>query len=197
MKKKTVRMVTLAVLSFLLIGCAKTEESSAKKNKIEPTIPKVTTQQDVGADMVMLDFASDDKIIFHGYFGLFVYDLNTEKITQSIDLEPINCNFTQGDNTCVVTVNKDGREVNLHPISSENMYVYKLDDNTLEEKVYIEMSDSFKMSEAPRDINEKSYSYVSGSVKFSDEDIGYLAGYDMTLGSLRYVRGDKEYVIFK
>ncbi len=39
MKKKTVRMVTLAVLSFLLIGCAKTEESSAKKNKIEPTIP--------------------------------------------------------------------------------------------------------------------------------------------------------------
>lgn len=197
MKKKTVRMVTLAVLSFLLIGCAKTEESSAKKNKIEPTIPKVTTQQDVGADMVMLDFASDDKIIFHGYFGLFVYDLNTEKITQSIDLKPINCNFTQGDNTCVVTVNKDGREVNLHPISSENMYVYKLDDNTLEKKVYIEMSDHFKMSEAPRDINEKSYSYVSGSVKFSDEDIGYLAGYDMTLGSLRYVRGDKEYVIFK
>ena len=197
MKKKTVRMVTLAVLSFLLIGCAKTEESSAKKNKIEPTIPKVTTQQDVGADMVMLDFASDDKIIFHGYFGLFVYDLNTEKITQSIDLKPINCNFTQGDNTCVVTVNKDGREVNLHPISSENMYVYKLDDNTLEKKVYIEMSDHFKMSEAPRDIDEKNYSYVSGSVKFSDEDIGYLAGYDMTLGSLRYVRGDKEYVIFK
>ena len=184
MKKKTVMMVTLAVLSFLLIGCAKTEESSAKKNKIEPTIPKVTTQQDVGADMVMLDFASDDKIIFHGYFGLFVYDLNTEKITQSID-------------TCVVTVNKDGSEVNLHPISSENMYVYKLDDNTLEKKVYIEMSDPFKMSEAPRDINEKNYSYVSGSVKFSDGDIGYLAGYDMTLGSLRYVRGDKEYVIFK
>ena len=173
MKKKTVMMVTLAVLSFLLIGCAKTEESSAKKNKIEPTIPKVTTQQDVGADMVMLDFASDDKIIFHGYFGLFVYDLNTEKITQSIDLEPINCNFTQGDNTCVVTV------------------------NTLEKKVYIEMSDPFKMSEAPRDIDEKNYSYVSGSVKFSDGDIGYLAGYDMTLGSLRYVRGDKEYVIFK
>ena len=197
MKKKTVMMVTLAVLSFLLIGCAKTEESSAKKNKIEPTIPKVTTQQDVGADMVMLDFASDDKIIFHGYFGLFVYDLNTEKITQSFDLEPINCNFTQGDNTCVVTVNKDGREVNLHPISSENMYVYKLDDNTLEKKVYIEMSDPFKMSEAPRDIDEKNYSYVSGSVKFSDGDIGYLAGYDMTLGSLRYVRGDKEYVIFK
>ena len=197
MKKKTVMMVTLAVLSFLLIGCAKTEESSAKKNKIEPTIPKVTTQQDVGADMVMLDFASDDKIIFHGYFGLFVYDLNTEKITQSIDLEPINCNFTQGDNTCVVTVNKDGREVNLHPISSENMYVYKLDDNTLEKKVYIEMSDPFKLSADPRDIDEKNYSYVSGSVKFSDGDIGYLAGYDMTLGSLRYVRGDKEYVIFK
>ncbi|VYU59503.1 hypothetical protein [Clostridium paraputrificum] len=147
--------------------------------------------------MVMLDFASDDKIIFHGYFGLFVYDLNTEKITQSIDLKPINCNFTQGDNTCVVTVNKDGSEVNLHPISSENMYVYKLDDNTLEEKVYIEMSDPFKMSAAPTDINEKNYSYVSGSVKFSDGDIGYLAGYDMTLGSLRYVRGDKEYFIFK
>uniref|UniRef100_UPI003BAD9C2C hypothetical protein n=1 Tax=Clostridium paraputrificum TaxID=29363 RepID=UPI003BAD9C2C len=34
MKKKTVRMVTLAVLSFLLIGCAKTEESSDKKIKL-------------------------------------------------------------------------------------------------------------------------------------------------------------------
>ena len=158
MKKKTVMMVTLAVLSFLLIGCAKTEESSAKKNKIEPTIPKVTTQQDVGADMVMLDFASDDKIIFHGYFGLFVYDLNTEKITQSIDLEPINCNFTQGDNTCVVTVNKDGREVNLHPISSEHMYVYKLDDNTLEKKVYIE--------------TEKKYGKITGAGPSADSGSG-------------------------
>ena len=41
MKKKTVMIVTLAVLSFLLIGCAKTEESSAKKIKLSLLFPRL------------------------------------------------------------------------------------------------------------------------------------------------------------
>lgn len=40
-----------------------------------PTAPELSLEQIVGVDMVQLDFASDDIVIFHDYFGLFVYGL--------------------------------------------------------------------------------------------------------------------------
>lgn len=190
------RILLLSVLSLLLLGC-NYNNTEDKNNKIEPKISDVNIEQDIGTDMVILDYASDNKIIFHGYFGLFVYDLNEEKMLQSIDLKEINCNYTQGDDACIVTVNQEGSELTLHPISSEEMYVYNILDNKLEKVSYVEIDNPFKLSEAPTDINEKNYSYISASVKFSNGELGYLAGYDMTLGSLRYVRGDKEYIIFK
>ena len=65
-----------------------------------PTAPEWSLEQTVGVDMVELDYASDDIVIFHDYFGLFVYDLDTLQIIRSLDLEPINCHQTQGDNYC-------------------------------------------------------------------------------------------------
>jgi hypothetical protein len=84
----------------------------------------------MGADFPFLDFASDDIVIFHGYFGLFVYDLDSTQLVQSLDLQAIGCEATQGDNYCQVSVSADGNTVQLHPIASENMYVYSVSDNT-------------------------------------------------------------------
>lgn len=52
--------------------------------------PKVTTpilwSEDSVGDVIILDYADDEKIVFHGYFGLFVYDLRKENITLAVDL---------------------------------------------------------------------------------------------------------------
>ena len=98
---------------------------------LKPDSLDLSPDQIVGADMTELDYASDDIVIFHDYYGLFVYDLNTRNILCSLDLKPIGCSATQGDDYCEVTVSTDGDSVQLHPLSSEKMYVYTVSDNSL------------------------------------------------------------------
>jgi hypothetical protein len=109
---------------------------NADRKKTEPVTPEWSPDQIVGADMAVLDYASDDTVIFHGYFGLYVYDLNTMQLVRSLDLKPIKCNFTQGDEYCEVSVSMDGNTVQLHPMNSDNMYVYTVSDHSLYETDY-------------------------------------------------------------
>ena len=108
-----------------------TDSNGTEQINIKPTEPKLPLEQTVGVDMVQLDYASDDIVIFHDYFGLFVYDIYSLQIIRSLDLKPLNCHQTQGDNYCDVSVSMDGNTVQLHPMSSGNMFVYTVSDNTL------------------------------------------------------------------
>lgn len=85
------------------------EYSTSQEITSEPTSALWFLHQSTGADMAILDYASDDIIIFHGYFGLYVYDLEKRAIIRNLDLQAINCAATQGDNYCDVVVSKDGR----------------------------------------------------------------------------------------
>lgn len=58
-------------------------------------------------------YADANTIIFGGYFGLFVYDTKQHKYIRSVDLKPIGCEATQGDNACTILVKADGSEVFL------------------------------------------------------------------------------------
>lgn len=71
----------------------------------------VTEDMIIGSDGVILDYVDSHKVIFHGYAGLFVYNLDEIAMESSVDLEPIGCNYTQGDNACEVSVSDDGRYV--------------------------------------------------------------------------------------
>ena len=51
----------------------------------------------IGADGPQLDYADENMFIFHDYFGLFVYDINQGELVSAVDLEPIGCQYTQGD----------------------------------------------------------------------------------------------------
>ncbi|GKX29620.1 hypothetical protein SH1V18_21000 [Vallitalea longa] len=171
-----------------------------------PIEAKWSLDQSIGVDMCFLDYASDDFVIFHGYFGLFVYDLNKRKLLRSIDLESIDCNYTQGDNYCDVTVSEDGNMVYLHPMSSENMYVYTVNSNILRETKYESMDnafDKFVDIEKIMDIKECCYSY--NAVEFGNDDYGFLytsywklgtLSADWELGTLEYHRGNKVYNLF-
>lgn len=168
--------------------------------KLEPTSPEWSQEQRIDiVGMAELDYASDDIVIFHGYFGLFVYDLNSLQIIRSLDLKPLNCTAIQGDDYCDVTVSMDGNTVQLHRMSSKNMYVYTVSDNTLGETTFERMSERFGSNFVPIEdvVDSKQLAkYSYNAVRFATGEYGYLHTSDMTLGTLSYVRDDMIYRLF-
>jgi len=175
------------------------EETDSKPETVllKATKARVNAEDSLGVSVPVLDYASDEIIIFHGHFGLFVYDLNTQKIIQSLDLEPLECQYTQGSNACLVSVSKDGQKIQLHPMESEKMYEYEVSSNQLIQVIYKEMQDPFEMvpieeavvTDDPANLSDR-------AVKFPNGEYGYLHAYDWTLGTLSYVRSDMMYALF-
>lgn len=85
----------------------------------------------LGADGAILDYADMNLIVFHGYMGLYVYDRSLAAITDDINLEAIGCNYTQGDNACVVEVGSNGYRIYLTPMAGDTAYVYDVHDKVL------------------------------------------------------------------
>lgn len=175
---------------------------AAQQTSLEPITAGWSPEQSIGVGMPELDYASDDRIIFHGYFGLFVYDLNSLQIIRSLALKPLKCDMIQGSDYCEVMVSKDGNTVQLHRMSSENMYVYTVSDNTLRETAYVPMSERFGSSFVPTgDVTDSDmlgeYSYYA--VKFGKGEYGYLHVNDdgWTLDTLTYVHSDMVYSLFE
>lgn len=199
MKKFILTLFNSLIISFFLIGCSSLESMnySQKNIVVKPKEAEISLEQIVGADMAQLDYASDDKIIFHGYFGLFVYNLKESKIIRSVDLKAIKCSYTQGDHYCEVSVNNDGTIVQLHDISSEDMYVYSTIDNNLVKSSYKTMEKPFNLVLTSEEIKENlDTTYSNECVKFANGDLGYLVSKGFTLGKLEYIRNNKVYSIF-
>lgn len=153
----------------------------------------------LGVDMVTLDYASKQSIIFHGYFGLFVYDLKELEIVRSLNLNEIGCAAAQGDDYCEVMVSQDGNIVQLHPMSSDTMFVYNVSENTLRETNYKKMENrfsNFKITEEVID-TENSATFSYKAVEFDNNQYGYLHATDWTLRNLNYVYSDMVYKLFK
>lgn len=102
--KKLVGYITLVLTTMLIcVGCG-----SADKRL---PLPVLTPDMNTGVG-VLADYESEDKIIFHGYFGVFVYDLKAEEILVAVDLEKtLGMNQIQGSTYVDVSVNADGSEM--------------------------------------------------------------------------------------
>ena len=215
MKKILLQILNTLLMIILLSGCGNFSEKSSSNLKatklenidtnlnewimVEPTIPQWSLEQSTGADMADIDYASNDFVIFHGSFGLFVYDLNNSNIIRSLDLKSIKCDATQGDAYCNVEVSNDGNTVHLHAGNSKKMYIYSVNDNTLCEANYSPMENSFKnkLVEIGTAIGNRSGRLSCFAVQFNSGEYGYLTSNDLTLGTLDYVRGDKRYSLFR
>ena len=103
---------------------------------IEITPPHLDSETICGADGPLLDYADKRHVIFHDYFGLFVYDIEAQSMTGALDLTAIGCQYTQGDNFCEISVEDDGSRVYLHPLSEEDMYVYDVEKHMLTKRKY-------------------------------------------------------------
>lgn len=78
--------------------------------------PVMTGNTFLGVDGAILDYADEDKVIFHGCFGLYVYSASEGKTIGAVDLRALGCGYTQGDNACQVLVNRDGSQVYFYPL---------------------------------------------------------------------------------
>jgi bla regulator protein blaR1 len=170
--------------------------------EIKISTPTIDLEANLGADGVLLDYADDNIVIFHGYFGLFVYDLHNQKLVRAVDLSPIGCNYTQGDNYCEVVVSDDGAFVYLHPLSESEMYVFHVSRGKLYKTTYnldgIVLFD--KLDDNYDLVSSGEGFYSMERVVFETKEgtyYGYLSAHgERTIGELNYVVDDMVYSIF-
>lgn len=154
-----------------------------------------------GADGVSLDYVGNDRVIFHGYFGLFVYDKTTLRIARAVSLEPIGCHYTQGENACEASVSEDGRYVYLHPMSEHIMYRYDVENNLFTRMAFDAalLLQNAMLTENP--LAGSGDGGVYSSQRFLFRDGGndydcYLFSPDGSIGSLTYVESDMIFQLF-
>lgn len=184
--------------SFVQDANSQTDNSS---DLPEISAPSFDPSMNIGADGIQLDYADERYVIFHGYYGLFVYDMDQFQIMAAVDLEPFGCNFTQGDNYCEVFVAADGSKVYLHPASEQNMYVYDVNMGSMSEQTYdmtgITVFDGLVSNDEfiADGVGVRS-DYLVRYTSKGDTYYGYLESYDGTIGAMNYVIDDMVYTIW-
>ena len=165
------------MLLFLLVSCLLCSCAGEETEQYEIVEPRLESDQSMGA-AILLDYEGNDKIVFHGEFGLFVYDTKEEKMLKMLDLKPIGCDIVQGSNCCDVRVTEDGEEI----------YISRLEDNEYVDMfVYIWKEDLLYKTAYIQDVPGKTfYDYK--------ENKGVLT--EGSIGEIGYKAGNKEIKLF-
>lgn len=99
MKTVNKLIIALIVVLFCFIGIhflTKTDEQKA----VNVDINNELLEDSVGVGMSELDYASQKYVIFHDYYGLFVYDIENRLIYRALDLKYYDMDSTNDDQTC-------------------------------------------------------------------------------------------------
>lgn len=157
-------------------------ESESWKEMIEVSAPNIDLSATTGADGSKIYYADEHIFIFGGYYGLFVYDVETNQIVRSVDLASIGCNITQGDDACEIYATTDGSKVILSPLSGNMMYVYSVVENQMWMEPYnLATYDLYKAQYTEENEYGKRASYEkNGEIKH------YCLVNDITIGELGY-----------
>ncbi|WP_353093966.1 hypothetical protein [Tissierella praeacuta] len=134
---------------------------------------------------MVLDYDSENYVVLHGYFGLFVYDLKANKIVGVLDLKPINCEIVAGDNASSVSFNESEMTIRIWLLDQNDiMFEYNLIGDNLRRILYDE-----NLTKS-RQLNGKiiegsdvgSLVYDSGSRKYRIFDTYFTDGYTVKKG---------------
>ncbi|MGI6345195.1 MAG: DUF5301 domain-containing protein [Bacillota bacterium] len=139
---------------------------------LEP--PLLTPDMSAGIGVIP-DYEDGGILIFHGYFGLFVYDLKAEKITFAADLKKaVGSDIIQGSEGAAVRVSADGHTIQLfyYPEQGEPKMAYTIDARI----------GSYTYGE---------YAPIAPCFSTPDELYGRFSG--STLGELAYTDGQKSF----
>jgi hypothetical protein len=155
--------------------------SGIPQTKLEP--PALTPDMSIGVG-VFPDYTDGKILIFHGYFGLFVYDLKAEKMIFAVDLKKaVDTTIIQGSEGAAVQVSADVR------VSADGdiIQLYIFHEEGEIKKAYT--------------INARTGDYTYGNYKPLDAyahvaDEAYNGFSYETLGELTYTDGENSWLIF-
>lgn len=157
--------------------------------------PDIIYETNIGAEVV-LDYESENYLVFHGYFGLFVYDLKNNKMVGSLDLKPIDCQKVQGDNACMVSFDESEMIARIWPTNQKYvMYEYNILEDFLRRIPYDE--NLIKSKETNGRIIEAAgvgdLVYDSDKMKYRIFDVYFAEGYTVKKGLYENKKGIPDY----
>ena len=79
-------------------------------------------------DMPVLDFADDERLVMHAYFGLFIYNLSTGEIEDSLDLQTLG---EYDDSACEISVSQNADTIWIRTEASGSLYEYDRQEKKL------------------------------------------------------------------
>ena len=162
-------------------------------------------------ELCTLDYADENKIVFHISSGLFAYSLNENRIMTSLDLQALNCQEVQTGGPCkieVYTAGENGLKAVIapYPYKDEGKYLYHFDtdelimyDNAalegyepfihLVSKYDLENLDEIGISDSIWKISEK-------VVEFGNNTYGVLHYDDIHLNTMKYTMNEETWELF-
>ena len=195
--KVYVSVISVMLCAAVLIACA------SNPNVVNNTIPydsikmsddvlTAFSEKIVGSSMAEIDYADDERIIFHFSDDVFVYNFQTSTIEKTFDLNNLNCaKFQQGDYTVGITVSTDGKEALLrHDGSTERIkdfknYIINLETGSASETDKTELKSPFsKLADTFTTVTD-SIGWTSVRCAGENGSMWYLTCDKVNIGNMR------------
>jgi len=144
---------------------------------------------------ITIDYLDDDYLVFHGKFGLFVYDFEQGRIITSFE----NRNFISIDKNSYGARVEYLRAKNDDGSESLTLQLCRYDDNELPSWAYrLALPSGLCSFESYDPQYEEFVTQEDGSVLFGDGTRGeILCDASGTIGGLYYTRGDDKWLLFE
>ncbi len=87
-KNLVLLIISIVVIAFLVFGIFRAAQTKSTSN--DPVDLSDIEDMNIGAEMPEFIYASKDKVIMKGTFGVLIYDLNKKKVTDRITYERLS-----------------------------------------------------------------------------------------------------------
>lgn len=176
-------------LSIVLPISVQEAALKGKSEKVDLSMIAVTEldkEATFGAALIF-DYASDEIVIFHGYFGLYVYDLKEQKMLLTVDFEKaVGTTVIQGSYGAAVCVSAGGKQIRIN---------YYPDQGSPRTAYYIDIAEQ-SCTYGPYKELDSTFVVPNGSVKFADGTEGTVKCPTGKIESICYIRDDMVYEMF-
>ncbi len=140
MNKELKKMLLVLAIAVLIVGCNKAE-NAAKTEDVAKTEESATGEtmeikeaklEDAKGGIIssVLDYSSEKTLVFHDYYGLFVYSLENEQLVKSVNIKDLGFETVQGDDAVFVTYDEEKETLILYKLTDDNAVEINLKDNT-------------------------------------------------------------------
>lgn len=139
-RKPVVWMSAIAVVFCFVCGMGLMTSPKSNKTGFDEQIEKQIIKIDeavINEKMVTqkyagtLAYADENIAIFHGYYGLYVYDMQQEQILRSIDLQKLGFYDAEGKCMADIWTNEKGNLIYIQKEDSRELFTYDIVQNQM------------------------------------------------------------------